>query len=77
MLTQLQNEGWVDTFRAARPINRITTRGGVSLAVLEQNVGWRIDAVYASPSAAHRVTNAFIWPEVLGSDHCPVGVDLK
>ena len=78
MLTQLQNEGWVDTFRAAHPgqpdhYTWWRQFGGAR----EKNVGWRIDAVYASPSAAHRVTNAFIWPEVLGSDHCPVGVDLK
>jgi exodeoxyribonuclease-3 len=78
MLTQLQEQGWVDTFRAAHPnqpdhYTWWRQFGGAR----ENNVGWRIDAVYASPSAAHRVTNAFIWPEVLGSDHCPVGVDLK
>ena len=43
----------------------------------ERNVGWRIDYVLASPSAAKRVTDAFIWPEATGSDHCPVGVDLS
>ena len=78
MLTQLQNEGWVDTFRAAHPdqpghYSWWRQFGGAR----ENNVGWRIDAVYASPSAARRVTDAFIWPQVLGSDHCPVGVDLK
>ena len=78
MLTQLQNEGWVDTFRAAHPdqpdhYTWWRQFGGAR----ENNVGWRIDAVYASPSASHRVTNAFIWPDVFGSDHCPVGVDLK
>ena len=40
------------------------------------NVGWRIDYVLASPSAQRRVVDAFIWPEVTGSDHCPVGVDI-
>ena len=42
----------------------------------ENNVGWRIDYVFASPSARRLVRNAFIWPQVLGSDHAPVGVDL-
>jgi len=32
--------------------------------------------VLASPAAAKRVTDAFIWPHVTGSDHCPVGVDV-
>ena len=40
------------------------------------DAGWRIDYVLASPSANRRVTDSFIWPDVPGSDHCPVGVDL-
>lgn len=40
------------------------------------NVGWRIDYVLASASARRRVSAAFIWPQVTGSDHCPVGVDV-
>jgi exodeoxyribonuclease-3 len=68
--------GWVDTFRAARPdepghYTWWRQWGGAR----EKNVGWRIDYVLASPSAARRVRDAFIWPHVLGSDHCPVGVD--
>ena len=43
----------------------------------EKNVGWRIDYVLASPGAARRVEDAFIWPEMMGSDHCPVGVDVS
>ena len=42
----------------------------------ETNVGWRIDYVFASPGASKLVNKAFIWPEEMGSDHCPVGVDL-
>ena len=41
-----------------------------------RNVGWRIDYVLASPAAMRYVTDAFIQPEVRGSDHCPVGVDV-
>ena len=69
--------GWVDTFRARHrdaPGHYTWWRqwGGAR----ENNVGWRIDYVFASPSAARRVRDAFIWPEVTGSDHCPVGVDI-
>jgi len=69
--------GWVDTFRAAHPGEEghytwWRQFGGAR----ENNVGWRIDYVLASPSAARKVRSAFIWPEVLGSDHCPVGVDV-
>jgi len=69
--------GWTDAFRAQHPgeeghYSWWTQRGGAR----KKNVGWRIDYVLASPSAMKRVRNAFIWPQVLGSDHCPVGVDL-
>ena len=69
--------GWVDTFRALHPeepdhYTWWRQWGGAR----ENNVGWRIDYVFASKSAAKRVTDAFIWPALLGSDHCPVGVDM-
>jgi exodeoxyribonuclease-3 len=42
--------------------------------VCARNVGWRIDYILASPAAMRFVTDAFIWPKVVGSDHCPAGV---
>ena len=70
--------GWVDTFRSRHPgepdhYSWWRQFGGAR----EANVGWRIDYVLASPSADRRVTDAFIWPHMLGSDHCPVGVDVR
>lgn len=70
--------GWVDTFRKRHPdepdhYTWWRQFGGAR----EANVGWRIDYVFASPGGARRVGDAFIWPDVMGSDHCPVGVDLR
>jgi len=39
-------------------------------------VGWRIDYFFAAPELAPRLADAFILPEVMGSDHCPVGLRL-
>jgi exodeoxyribonuclease-3 len=68
--------GWVDTFRSFEPgPDRYTwwsQRGGARA----RNVGWRIDYVMASPAAMKFVRAAFIHPEVMGSDHCPLGVDV-
>ena len=69
--------GWVDTFRKRHPgephhYTWWRQWGGAR----ENNVGWRIDYVLASPSANRLVTDTFIWPEVMGSDHCPIGVDI-
>ena len=77
-LSRWLQAGWVDTFRhrhTGEPGHYSWWRqwGGAR----ERNIGWRIDYVLASPAAAKRVTDAFIWPEATGSDHCPVGVDLS
>ena len=69
--------GWVDTFRQQYPDEEghytwWRQFGGAR----EDNVGWRIDYILASKNAAPKVRDAFIWPSELGSDHCPIGVDV-
>ncbi|MFO7287073.1 MAG: exodeoxyribonuclease III [Gammaproteobacteria bacterium] len=69
--------GWVDTFRVRHPgENGHYTWWRQWGGARERNIGWRIDYVLACPAAAARVRDAFIWPQVMGSDHCPAGVDL-
>ena len=77
VLTSWLDAGWQDTFRHAHPgqPGHYTWWRQWGNA-REDNVGWRIDYVLASPSAAKRVREAFIWPQAMGSDHCPVGVDV-
>ncbi len=43
----------------------------------ERNVGWRIDYVLVSASLKKHVKKAFILPDVFGSDHCPVGIEIE
>ena len=42
-----------------------------------RNIGWRIDYFLISPALRSKLTKAFILPLSLGSDHCPVGIELK
>ena len=42
----------------------------------DRNVGWRIDYFFVDQDFASRLTGAFILPEVMGSDHCPVGIEI-
>jgi exodeoxyribonuclease-3 len=42
----------------------------------ERNVGWRIDYVFMSESLTKKLKKAFILNKVIGSDHCPVGVEI-
>jgi len=76
-LTEWFSAGWVDTFRQVHPRKKgAYTWWPTRSQCRERNIGWRIDYVLANPSAAERLVDAYIWPHVMGSDHCPLGVDL-
>lgn len=69
--------GWVDTFRHFHPdAAERYTWWSQRFGVREKNIGWRIDFVWASPGAMPFVEGAFIDADVMGSDHCPIGVEL-
>ncbi len=68
--------GWIDTFRAFEPGGGHYSWWSQRFGVRERNVGWRIDYVLASPAAMKYVKDAFIHMDVMGSDHCPIGVDV-
>lgn len=68
--------GWVDTFREFHPEGGHYTWWSQRAGVRERNIGWRIDYVLANAAAMPFIRSAFTQPEVHGSDHCPVGVDL-
>ena len=68
--------GWVDTFRHFEPGGGHYTWWSNRPGVRARNVGWRIDYVLASPGAMRFVRGAAIHPDVMGSDHCPISVEL-
>lgn len=69
--------GYEDTFRHFHQGPEHYTWWNMRFGARERNIGWRIDGVLASTSAMPLVKDAFIWPEIMGSDHCPVGIDLS
>jgi len=68
--------GWVDAFRHVNPEGENYTWWSQRFGVREKNVGWRIDYTMAAPATMRFFRGAFIWPDVRGSDHCPIGLDL-
>ena len=68
--------GWVDTFRHFESGPGHYSWWSQRMGARERNVGWRIDYVLGSPAAMRFVRGAFIQKQVLGSDHCPVGVEV-
>lgn len=68
--------GFVDTFRIFTQGNGHYSWWSHFANARARNVGWRIDYVLVSKKLKDKVKSAFILPEVFGSDHCPVGIEL-
>lgn len=69
--------GFIDTFRLFHEGNGHYSWWSHWANARARNVGWRIDYVFASASLSPSIKDAFILPEVMGSDHCPVGLTLS
>jgi len=74
--TAFVKAGFVDTFREFEPGGGHYSWWSHMGGARARNVGWRIDYVLLSQSLRPRLEKAFICPHILGSDHCPVGVEL-
>ena len=73
--TDLLNAGFVDTFRNQYPeVKDKYTWWSFMGKAREKNVGWRIDYFIVSNESISKVENAMIYDQVLGSDHCPIGL---
>lgn len=68
--------GFVDTFRLFQKGNGFYTWWSPWGGARDRNVGWRIDYVMVSKDLVPVVKRAAIHPDVLGSDHCPVSIDI-
>jgi len=68
--------GFVDTFRMFVGGNGHYTWWSHFSNARARNVGWRIDYIFASKKLANKVIDAKILPEVMGSDHCPVLIEI-
>ncbi|WP_294536444.1 exodeoxyribonuclease III [uncultured Pseudoflavonifractor sp.] len=76
-LTELLEAGFVDSFRHLYP----DKTGAYSwwsymFHAREKNAGWRIDYFLVSRSIADKINDSVIHPEIMGSDHCPVELDI-
>jgi len=69
-------EGFVDTFRMFTEGNGHYTWWSHFANARARNIGWRIDYIFTSRKLASRIKGAGILPEVLGSDHCPIMIEI-
>ncbi|WP_169777185.1 exodeoxyribonuclease III [Campylobacter mucosalis] len=77
-IDELLSHGFIDTFRHFYPqkTDAYSWRS-YRFNARAKNVGWRIDYFFISNGLKNRLKNAFIMPEILGSDHCPVGIEIE
>lgn len=71
------NTGLVDSFRELHPDTVKYSWWSYRMNARARNIGWRIDYFLLSKSLVPKLKEAFILNDVMGSDHCPVGVSLK
>ena len=77
-MTQLLNAGFTDTFRYLYPDTENAYSWWSYMGrAREKNIGWRIDYFIISKDINKKIKEAKIYPEVYGSDHCPVGLEIK
>ena len=69
--------GFVDAFREFEPGGGHYTWWSPMGGARQRNVGWRIDYFLVDAGLRPRLRHAFIRPDVPGSDHCPVGIELE
>ena len=76
--TELLAAGFTDSFRYLYPDRRDAySWWSYRAAARERNVGWRIDYFVVSNRLRDNIKDAYILPEITGSDHCPVGLDMS
>lgn len=75
--TTLLQSGFIDTFRTLYPEQVTYSWWSYRFQARQKNAGWRIDYFVISNRLKERLEDAKIHTEILGSDHCPVELDLK
>jgi exodeoxyribonuclease-3 len=75
-IDKLIARGFVDAFRIFTRDGGHYTWWDMKTRSRERNVGWRLDYFFVSENLAGKVTSSYIQPHVMGSDHCPVGMEI-
>lgn len=77
-MTQLLSHGYIDTFRYLYPDKTDAyTWWSYMFKSRERNAGWRIDYFIVSDSLKERIKESLIYSDIMGSDHCPIGLEME
>ncbi len=76
-VTKFLSLGYIDTFRHLCKDPGHYSWWDYKTKARERDVGWRIDYFFISPDLETKLQKAFMLKDVMGSDHCPVGIEIK
>lgn len=76
-IDKLLEAGFIDTFRVFNDKPDNYTWWDMITRARERNVGWRIDYFFISKDLGKNLKSAFIMSDIMGSDHCPIGIELS
>lgn len=76
-MTELLNAGFIDSYRYLYPEKIEYSWWSYMGHAREKNVGWRIDYFIVSNDFKEKIKDATIYTEILGSDHCPIGLEIE
>lgn len=76
-MTELLNSGYIDTFRYFNKDTIKYTWWSYMHQARLKDIGWRIDYFIVNKEFIDRILKSTIYTDVLGSDHCPIGIELK
>ncbi len=75
-IDKLISHGFIDTFRLFDDKPGNYTWWDMKTRARERNIGWRIDYFFISESLRRNIKRADIYQQIMGSDHCPIGIEL-
>lgn len=76
-ISKILDSGFTDTYRMLNKDRVQYSYWSMRFRAREKNLGWRIDYFLVSNRLAGKVKDAYILDQVMGSDHCPVGIDVE
>lgn len=76
-MTKLLEVGFIDTYRYYNPDTVKYSWWSYMHQARSKDIGWRIDYFIVNKEFINNVTNTIIYTDVLGSDHCPIGIEIK
>ena len=76
-MTELLNAGFVDSYRYLYPEKIEYSWWSYMGHAREKNIGWRIDYFITSKDIEKNIKEAKIYTQILGSDHCPIGLEIE